>query len=144
MNTPEWVFRHAGGCLIDTPDLTVPNTPPGPPWRWIATLWPDPYRADGWAVLEWTPAERGWWMPVTLAIGDVIEFGITWADPQAGRDGPTARWYGWVDHATDRALVVHGPFPYPSDAVDAARAVVDELRLDQLDAPEPWPVDSTA
>jgi hypothetical protein len=144
MNCSEWVFRHAGGCLIDTPDLHEPTSPRGTPWRWIATLWRDKYHADGWAVLEWTPGERGWWMPITLSIGDVVEFGITWADAQRGLAGPTARWYGWVDHATDRALVVRGPYPHPADAAEAARLVIDELRLDQLDAPEPWPVESGA
>ena len=132
----ERVFRHAGGCLIETPDLEVQGLARiGEPWRWIASLWLDQYRPDGWAVLEWTPAERGWWLPVTLAIGDVVEFGITWADEPRGLAGPTARWYGWVDHATDRALVMRGPYPHPIHAVQAARAVVDEIRLDQLDAP---------
>jgi hypothetical protein len=144
MNAPEWVFRHAGGCLIDTPDLDIPGHPGTEPWRWVATLWHDKYRPDGWAVLEWAPAERGWWMPITLAIGDVIEFGVTWADSPRGLAGPTARWYGWVDHATDRALVVRGPFPHPTDAAAAARLVVDELRLDQLDAPELSSVESGA
>ena len=68
MSAAEWVFRHAGGCLIDTPDFDLPEACcSGAPWRWIATLWPDKYRPDGWAVLEWAPAERGWWMPATPA-----------------------------------------------------------------------------
>jgi hypothetical protein len=133
----EWVFRHAGGCLIETPDLDVAASGRGgPPWRWVATLWRDRYQPDGWAVLEWEVAERGWWLPLTMAIGDVIEFGITLADEPRGVAGPTVRWYGWVDHATDRALVLHGPYPHPADAAEAAQTLVDELRLDQLDAPE--------
>ncbi len=130
----EWVFRHAGGCLLDTPDLPVPPARVG--WRWAATVWPDPLAGDGWAHLLWPPGERGWQLPFTLAIGDVVEFGITSADP----DGQPMRahthcWYGWLDHATTLALIVHGPYPTPGSAHCGARPVIDEVRLAQLDPP---------
>jgi hypothetical protein len=130
----EWVFRHAGGCLLDTPDLPVPLVGLG--WRWVATVWPDPLTADGWDSFVWAPGERGWQLPLTLAIGDVVEFGITSHDPW-GRplEAHTHRWYGWLDHATDLALIIRGPYPHPRPAVDDARPVIDELRLDQLDPP---------
>lgn len=132
----DWVFRHAGGCLIETPDLPMPApTPAGLPWRWVATLWADRFQPDGWAVLEWSLAERGWRLPAALAIGDIVEFGATWSDAPRGIAGPTVRWYGWVDHATDRALVVRGPYSHPADAAAGARMVVDEMRIDQLDDP---------
>ena len=136
MNPAEWVFRHAGGCLIETPDLPTPTlVPGGVPWRWTATLWPDPYRVDGWAALEWASGERGWWVPVTLAVGDVVEFGITWADSRRGIDGPTVRWFGWLERTTERAAIIHGPHHHPDDAYSAARSLVDEVRLTQLAAP---------
>jgi hypothetical protein len=134
MSAGEWVFRHAGGCLIDTPDLPVHRS--GVMWRWVATLWADPYVASGWARLLWAPGERGWQLPLTLAIGDVLEFGVTVPDDH-GRPMPsrTWSWFGWLDHATDYALIVHGPHDHPASAADAARPVVDELRLRQLDPP---------
>jgi hypothetical protein len=134
MTAAQWVFRYAGGCLIDAPDLPVPRAGFG--YRWVATLWPDALTGGGWDSLVWTPGERGWQLPVTLAIGDVVEFGITSHDPH-GRpiDTCTARWYGWLDHATDYALIIHGPYRHPLLAADAARPVVDELRFDQLDPP---------
>jgi hypothetical protein len=134
VSVAEWVFRHAGGCLIDLPDL--PATRAGFGWRWVATLWPDPLAADGWANLQWAAGERGWKLPVTLAIGDVLEFGVTSHDP-SGRpiNGCTFRWYGWLDHATDYAIIVRGPYRHPRPAANAARPAVDELRLNQLDPP---------
>ena len=130
----EWVFRHAGGCLLDTPDLPMPRFGVG--WRWVATVWRDPLAADGWDSLVWAPGERGWQLPFTLAIGDVLEFGITAHDPHGHPiQAQTHRWYGWLDHATDFALVVCGPYPHPRPAAAAARLIVDELRLGQLDPP---------
>jgi hypothetical protein len=138
----EWVFRHAGGCIIDTPDLVANVVSTESPYRWVATLWPDPQAGDGWGVLEWRRAERGWVMPATLAVGDVIEFGITWADHTRGIDGPTVRWFGWLDNTTSRALIIHGPYPHPAEAASAARPLVDEIRLDQLAPPTHSDVDA--
>ena len=130
----EWVFRYAAGCLIDTPDLAPPDASGA--WRWAATVWPDPLAPDQWAALEWDPGERGWLLPATLAIGDVFEFGITAFD---SNDRPipecTSRWYGWLHHATDLALIVYGPYDHPQPATEAAREVINEIRLDQLDPP---------
>jgi hypothetical protein len=135
VNVGEWVFRHAGGCIIDTPDLTTTEPCFETPYRWVATMWPDPRRPDGWGVLEWQVGERGWVIPASLAVGDVIEFGITWADHSRGIGGPTVRWFGWLDNTTSRALIIHGPYPHPSDAAAAAQALIDEIRLDQLAPP---------
>jgi hypothetical protein len=137
----EWVFRHAGGCIIDTPDLTTSEPCFETPYRWVATLWPDPRRPDGWGALEWQAGERGWVIPASLAVGDVIEFGLTWADHPRGIDGPTVRWFGWLDNTTSRALIIHGPYPHPSDAAAAARPLIDEIRLDQLAPPDIQRVD---
>ena len=102
MSATEWVFRHAGGCLIEAPDLAEPLTPPsGEPWPWIATVWADPTAGDGWGAHEWERAQRGWWLPSTIAIGDVVEFGITW--PAGAETEATVRWYGWLQRCT-----VHG------------------------------------
>jgi hypothetical protein len=127
----EYVFRHAGGCLIDSPDLPVTTTPQ---WPWTATVWPDATRPDGWASLIWQPGERGWRLPTTLALGDVIEFGTT-AHDQYGRPIPvhTHRWYGWLHYATDYAVVITGPYRHPRHAYEDARALIDLIRLDQLD-----------
>jgi hypothetical protein len=131
----EWVFRHAGGCIIDAPDMTTIEACFETPYRWVATMWPDTRRPDGWGVLEWQVAERGWVIPQSLAVGDVIEFGITWADHPRGIDGPTVRWFGWLDNTTTRALIIHGPYHHPTNAAAAARPLIDEIRLDQLAPP---------
>lgn len=129
----QWVFRHAGGALIDTPDLPIPQRERADVFRWVATLWPDDTQPDSWAALEWTPAPRGWWVPNSLAIGDVIEFGVTWST-RFGRQH-TSRWFGWIERATAFAVIVSGPYEHPECAIIDARPVVDELRLSQLASP---------
>lgn len=125
----EFVFRHAGGCLIEIPDL---DTSAGTRRCWVATLWHDPTERAITRLL-WRPGERGWQLPVTLAVGDVIEFGA--ASTDAGGETLSTHWYGWLDHATDRALIVRGPYLHSSAAIDAARLLVDEIRLAQLAEP---------
>lgn len=130
MNTTEWVFRHAGGCLIETPDLPTVN---GALRRaWIATHWREPGTGH-WQTLAWTPGERGWQLPQTLAVGDVLEFGADTTNTY-GQSIPHSitRWYGWLHYATDRGIVVYGPFTTAIAAEDAARPLIDELRLAQL------------
>ncbi len=134
MSTNEYVFRHAGGCVIDFPDITVDNPPAWQPWRWIATVWPDQYRPDGWAAFEWAQGERGWILPDTLAVGDVIEFGLAWFDA-SGQCVCVHRWFGWMPYATHYALVVTGPFEDPRLAFAEARSAIDEIRLEQLVGP---------
>ena len=125
----EFVFRHAGGCLIEIPDL---DTSAGVRRCWVATLWHDPtVRAI--TRLLWHAGERGWQLPVTLAVGDVIEFGA--ASTNDGGETHSTHWYGWLDHATDRALIVRGPYLHSGAALDDARMLVDEIRLAQLAAP---------
>ena len=128
----EYVFRHAGGCLIDFPEIAAPPHPVGQPWRWIATLWRDGLRPDGWASLEWLAGERGWYVPDTIAFGDVLEFGVGWYDPTNGRCLASYRWFGVASYSTGLALVVVGPFVNPSDAFLAAQPTIDEIRADQL------------
>lgn len=134
----EHVFRHAGGELIDQPDLPLPDV--GAPWRWAAIVWPDPSRCDGWAALEWSHGDRGWQLPATLVLGDVIEFGIV----GIGQDehpiaNTTARWFGWLSDLTPLAAIVVGPYPDASSAAETARPLVDEVRCSQLLATMPDP-----
>jgi hypothetical protein len=73
----EHVLRHAGGCLIDTPDQpALPRQRDTWLWRYVAIVWPDTYQPDGWSALLWRTGERGWYLPATLAVGDVLEFGV--------------------------------------------------------------------
>ena len=130
----EWVFRHCGGCIIDLPDLPTP--PANPAWRWVATRWPEPIQDTEWEALMWHPGERGFLLPDTLAIGDVLEFGITCTGADGQLDlAHTSRWYGWLDHATDYGLIVRGPYPDHLAAAAAARPAIDEIRIAQLDPP---------
>lgn len=134
MTSTEFVFRHAGGCLLETPDLRPREPADVENWQWVVTLWRDRRCADGWAVLEWRPGERGWELPATTSIGDIVEFGagVVTADGRTHVD----RWWGWIRRISHRALVVVGPFEHPLFADEDARATVDELRLSQLDAPD--------
>ncbi|MGE0308496.1 MAG: hypothetical protein AB7Q27_22375 [Acidimicrobiia bacterium] len=134
MNATEFVFRHAGGCLIESPDLTPRHPSDVEYWAWAATLWEDRSCVDGWAALQWRPGERGWVVPATTSIGDVVEFGVGAID-RTGRPR-FDRWWGWVSRVSHRALVVIGPFEHPVCAGRDARPTVDELRLSQLDAPD--------
>src|SRR5688500_16508116 len=94
MNAIEFVFRHAGGCLLETPDLEPTHPAAIENWQWVGTLWRDRRRADGWAVLEWQPGERGWLIPATTSLGDIVEFGTGAIDAR----GHTRfdRWWGWM------------------------------------------------
>lgn len=132
MTAGEYVFRHAGGCLIDFPEIKAPPHPVGQPWRWIATLWRDSLRPDGWASLDWLPGERGWQVPDTISCGDVLEFGVGRYDPSTGTWLDSHRWFGVASYSTPLALVVVGPFRNPSDATLAAQPTIDEIRADQL------------
>ena len=134
MVATEWVFRHAGGCLIETPDLRLPPSHTVASWRWTTTVWRDALALDGWAILEWQPGERGWIIPYTSAVGDIVEFGTGWTC----RDGTAGfeRWWGWIQRGGGRALIIVGPYDHPADAEADARAVVDEVRLSQLAAPD--------
>lgn len=137
MTAADWVFRHAGGCLIEVPPLGLPSPPPGTVLRaWVATLWRDATRPGGWARLGWVVADRGWELPRHLAVGDVVEFGLAAVDlADAAPPGWDLRWYGWLRYCTGLAAVVAGPYPDAPSAAAAAAATVDEVRLGQLTAP---------
>ena len=107
MNTTEWVFRHAGGCLIETPDLPAPH---GFQRRaWIATHWREPGTGH-WQTLAWTPGERGWQLPQTLAVGDVVEFGADTLDTYGQPiHGTMTRWYGRLLPRRWASLAIRGP-----------------------------------
>ena len=130
----EFVFRHAGGCLIESPDLLVPGCTSERRSRWVATLWADPNEMDGWGALLWEPGERGWLLPMTSAIGDVVEFGTGWTNVRG--DVEVVRWWGWVQRFGARAVVLVGPYDHPIHAANDARQVVNEVRLSQLEAPD--------
>jgi hypothetical protein len=130
----EHVFRHAAGHVIDVPDISV-DTGGAAAWRWVATLWPDSLEPSGWARLLWTPGERGWRIPSTLSVGDVVEFGIAWHHPSGSGAVDSVRWFGWVTHGTERALVLDGPHCDAEAALAAARPTIDEIRLLQLAGP---------
>lgn len=127
----EHVLRHANGELIDDPSLV--HTGRGTPWRWTAIVWPDPTRFDGWGVLEWQRGARGWILPGTLLLGDVIEFGVVGVDPHGQPIPDTAhRWYGWLTRFTRVAAIVTGPYGDALSAYRAAQPLVDEIRCSQL------------
>lgn len=134
MNASEFVFRHAGRCLLESPDLATPRVGDIQNWQWVATLWSDRGAADGWSALVWRTGERGWSIPSTIAMGDVIEFGAGAIDSH----GVTRfdRWWGWIERVSASALVVVGPYDHPVHAEASARSTVDELRLSQLAAPD--------
>jgi len=130
----DFVFRHAGGCLLETPDLHLPCPADVESWSWVATLWRDRHSSDGWAALEWRPGERGWIIPATTALGDIVEFGTGAADAEGCPRFD--RWWGWIPRISHCAIVVAGPFEHPLLAHHDACALVDELRLSQLDEPD--------
>jgi hypothetical protein len=131
----EHVLRHAGGCLIDTPDQpAMPRQRDTWLWRYVAIVWPDTYQPDGWSALLWRTGERGWYLPATLAVGDVLEFGVAVVAHDLHKVAEH-RWWGWLDHSTDRALIVHGPYTHPDDAHRDARRIIDDVRLAQLAGP---------
>ena len=118
MDACDYVFRHAGGLLIEWPDLDIPPGATG--YRWIATLWPENLASCGWALDEWPRARRGWVIPEHLAVGDLIEFGAAYTTTTSS--ACDLRWYAWLRYATDVALVVAGPYPNPATAwADASR-----------------------
>ncbi len=86
--------------------------------------------------MMWPCGQRGFWIVGPLAVGDIIEFGITASD-QHGQPvaGATDQWYGWLRRVTPLALVVVGPYRFPDLAARDAHAVIDEILLDQLAAP---------
>lgn len=133
MSACEIVLLHAGGCLIETPPIEQPDGRAVEVWRWVATLWRDADRPDGWNAHEWQRGERGWWAPATVMWGDVVEFGVCAHDRRNRHQ--FARWWGWVQRITPYGLVVVGPYDHPMRAVEAARPILDELRLTQLAAP---------
>jgi hypothetical protein len=135
----DWVFRYAGGCLIEFPPLELPELPTE--WHlvaWVATVFRDPTSRSGWTTQLWeNGAQRGWCIPGHLAVGDVLEFGLAARD----RDGRTPpgwerRWFGWLRNATVIAIVVDGPYPDVLAADWAATSTVAEVRFSQLAAPQ--------
>lgn len=139
----EHVLRHANGELIDDPRLV--HTGRGTPWRWAAIVWPDVTRCDGWGFLEWRPGSRGWIMPNTLVLGDVIEFGVVGLDQHGQPLADTAhRWYGWLTRCTPIAAIVTGPYADALTAFQAAQPLVDEIRCGQLLSGDSFDADSAS
>ena len=139
METVEWVFRHAGNCLIEVPPLELPPPPDRATMTaWVATLWPDATSHNGWTALPWVKADRGWEIPRHLAVGDVLEFGLAAVSVTDGTvlPGWEQRWYGWLIYSSPLALVVQGGYPHAPAAADGAAATVAAVRLAQLPSPE--------
>jgi hypothetical protein len=136
MNT-EWPLRIAGAALVDWPPIIAPQRSANTcPTRWVRTLWPEPANPGGWAAWDWQPAPRGWIVPAELTIGDVIEFGMAWLEPDGtAHPRSTARWYGWLRLFTPHAIVVQGPYCFPADAARGAQPMVDQIRLSHLPGP---------
>lgn len=118
-------------------DLPVPVAPGARPW--VATIWPDPHVAGGWARDVWDvdPERGGWALPGVLAAGDVLEFG---ADSPA----EPVRWYGIMDgYQHDAHLTVQGPYPHPATAWDdAQRLLATDRYLPPLTAAPSGPATS--
>ena len=127
VQTVEWVFRHAGNCLIEVPPLELPTAArPVDAGAWVATLWPDATSHNGWSALAWSKADRGWEIPRHLAVGDVLEFGLAAVNAADGTTvaGCELRWYGWLAYSTDSPWSSRVPTRTPRRPLTAAAATV--------------------
>lgn len=128
-------LRAADGAIIDVPIPTAAG-----PQVWLATMWPDPNLAAGWARTLWQPdpaTGRGWRIPRQLAAGDVLEFG-------ADTPHQPVRWYGIMDsYDVDQWATIQGPYPHPAAAHDEAqRLLALERYVPPLEADPPRPPES--
>ena len=91
--------------------LDCPLTPVDGAALWVATVWPDPAQSGGWGRVRVAagPPGRGWVLPAVTHLGDVVEFG-------ADHDRTPVRWYGFVQHLSDTALILVGPYREPGEA----------------------------
>lgn len=94
---------------------------------WVASIRPAPHLADDWHRDVWPMSNPGWTIPTSCVFGTVIEFG---ADIVAGprKHRRTFRWYGIALAHEPDWLVVHGPFPLPTDAHKQADAWLTSAR----------------
>ncbi len=131
---PGYDWARFGRHRLRTPAAVVIDAPfPFGPSTWMATIWPDSQVAAGWSRLLWHPDPglgRGWAIPASLALADIIEF---------GSHGSPERWYGIVDSYDVAAwLTVQGPYPHPAVAyADAERLLAAERYLPPLHAEPP-------
>ena len=104
----QWVFLHAGGSLIETPDLPIPQRESADAFRWVATLWRDrtspmhgqhscgtrPIAAGGYRT-SWPRrrrrVRRTW--PTRSEV-------VTCPDGAAGSNGPRHMGSSWSGHST--------------------------------------------
>ena len=117
----EWVFRHAGGCLIDSPDLPIPanadrvggGSPRSGPTRSVTT---DGQRSSGWARHA-AGSSRSPWPSATSSSS---------ASPHMTRRRRRSRRHAsLVRLARPRhrlGLIISGPYPHPAMPVADARA----------------------
>lgn len=94
---------------------------------WVASIRPTPHLAENCHRDVWPMSNVGWTIPTSCVFGTAIEFG---ADIVTGprKHRRTVRWYGIaVAHEPDW-LVVHGPFPHPTDAHKQANAWLASAR----------------
>ncbi len=125
-------WTRFGRHRLRTPAAVVVDSPLSPTGqRWMATVWTDPGSPGGWGRMLWQPDPahgRGWLVPDSLTLGDVLEFG-------AHSPGGSARWYGILDSYDVAAwLTVQGPYTDPTAAVrEADQLLAGERYLPPLD-----------
>lgn len=113
---PRAQLRSRAGLLLD-----LPFTPASAPWA--ATLWPDVRSPGGWCRLPWSLApQRGWILPVDLALGDIVEFGGVSSTVDR-------RWWGLVEaYEPDVSLTLLGPMDTADDAHALAQHLLEQGR----------------
>jgi hypothetical protein len=133
-----WFRVAAGGSVIDFPLHLTPGAQ-----TWVATIWADPRAGTGWAGLRWRviEGERGF-IPGTLELGDVIEFGVRHS-PTAGAgddQGENRFWHGYLHSVRADGIVLHGPFPGPHQACAAAQhALLAQIHdTNGISDEDPW------
>ncbi len=115
------LLRVQDGAVIDFPVQVLASDA----HRWAATVWRDARQPGGWGRALWWPHPwRSGYQPVALAYSDVIEFGADVPVRTRGRRGfVPVRWYGVVLGERPGGLLVHGPHPTATSALQTA----DEL-----------------
>lgn len=134
--TTDRVLRLVDGCLIDRPqDLAASRTQASVDLKtWVLSWYPDDAEPSGYSHFAWPRGEpRGFLMPNYSSSGDIIEFGMAYADAD-GRIEPATvrRWWGWMNYSTRGALMIHGRYESKEAALLPAGVVVDLVRMNAM------------